>query len=320
MILTHDYPDPDTLASACALQYLAQQGFGVDSHIVYGGIIGRMENRQMVKILKLPVHKLKPSDFKRFKHVALLDTQPGFQNNSLPSDVNPTIVIDQHTSVKKLRAGLSIVDTECGATSVLLAQALLLKKIPVPSPVATALVYGILSDTLNLYRADRPDVLQTYLDILHHSDLKALARIQNPSRSKKFFQTLARGVHRAHLFSDLVVSHLRFVENPDLVSQIADFLLTYQGANWVLVTGRFKGRGHVSLRASRVNANAGEILRSVSDRRGEAGGHDTVAGGSFCMGRQVSERKWRKAERQLVERLKKRLKIKQSGPLRFPFC
>lgn len=319
LILTHDYPDPDTLASAHALQHLAQNGFGIESRIVYGGIIGRMENRQMVKILKLPVHKCKPSDFKRFTHVALLDTQPGFQNNSLPEDVYPDIVIDQHPSVKKLKAGLSVVDTECGATSVLLAQALLLKKISIPTSVATALVYGILSDTMNLYRTDRPDVLQTYLDILHFSDLKALARIQNPTRSKKFFLTLVRGIRHAYVLSDMIVTHLGFVENPDLVSQIADFLLNYQGMNWSFCSGRFKGKMHVSLRTTKANIDAGEILRDIFANRGEAGGHDTIAGGSFRVGSQASERKWRRTEKQLTDRLKKRLRIKKSGPFRFPF-
>ena len=45
LIMTHDYPDPDALASAVTLQYAAEKVFGISSKIVYGGVIGRMENR-----------------------------------------------------------------------------------------------------------------------------------------------------------------------------------------------------------------------------------------------------------------------------------
>ena len=41
LIMTHNYPDPDALATATALAYLAEQGAKVKSRIVYGGSIGR---------------------------------------------------------------------------------------------------------------------------------------------------------------------------------------------------------------------------------------------------------------------------------------
>lgn len=38
LILTHDYPDPDALASAYAFQYLAEIGYGKKARISYGGL------------------------------------------------------------------------------------------------------------------------------------------------------------------------------------------------------------------------------------------------------------------------------------------
>ena len=37
---THDYPDPDTIASALALTWMLQELEGVEADIGYGGIIG----------------------------------------------------------------------------------------------------------------------------------------------------------------------------------------------------------------------------------------------------------------------------------------
>lgn len=319
LILTHDYPDPDSLASAISLQYLAERYFGIQSKIVYGGIIGRMENRSMVTILKMPVYRLKPGDFSKYEHFALLDTQPGFKNNSFPTNKRATIIIDQHPSVSKPNSKFCVVDTECGATSVILANALLLTRGEIPVRIATALAYGILSDTLNLHRANRADIIQTYLEILPHCDLKVLARIQNPARSRKFFVTLSKSIQQAVVRRGLIIAHLGIVESPDLVSQTADFLLTYKGRRWSLCTGRFKSKLHVSLRSNLPNVEAGEILRDIFANRGEAGGWGGIAGGSFEVSKSVSELIWEGAEFALVERLLKRLRIPIKGEFYSPF-
>ena len=319
LILTHDYPDPDALASSFALCYMAKQAYDINVRIVYGGIIGRSENQELVKILKIPVHKFKASDLKKYSHVALVDTQPRFENNHFPKDRRATIVIDQHLPTDEPSAELAIVDAECGATSVILAQALLLLKIEIPVRVATALVYGILTDTLGLYRAKRADIIKTYLDILPFCDMRMLARIQNPSRSKKFFATLGKSIKNAMIRQKLIVSHLGLVENPDLVSLTADFLLTYRGMRWSLCTGRYNGKLHVSLRMANPQALAASVLRDIFENSQEAGGHESIAGGSFEVGKDASEAAWEKAEQSLVQRLLDKLSIPAKGKFYFPF-
>lgn len=319
LIMTHDYPDPDALASAYGLKHLAKEAFNITSKIVYQGAIGRMENRTMVEILKLPVHKLKPEDLKKYAHTALVDTQPAFENNSFPKKRHATLVLDQHRSETKPNADCAIIDTECGATAVIVAQALLLQEIEIPARLATALAYGIISDTMNLYRANRPDIIQTYLKVIPHCDMKALAHIQNPVRSRRFFITLRKGLQNAVANSRLITSHLGEVENPDLVSQVADFLLTYRQMSRSFCTGRFNGRLHVSLRLEKSTVSAGKILRDIFDNRGEAGGHDLIAGGSFNVGEDASPEEWANAEETIVNRLRKRLRIREKGAPYYPF-
>ncbi len=319
LILTHDFPDPDAIASAVALGHLAGQYFGIPSTIAYGGIIGRSENRELARNLKIRLHKIRPEHFRKFRNIALVDTQPRFDNNPFPAKRKPTIVIDQHAYVTKPSADLTIVDTECGATCVILAQALLLQNEPIPPRIATALVYGILSDTLGLYRAQRSDIIQTYLAIIHHCDLRMLAQIQNPIRSRRFFVTLHRALGRAIVYRRLLVSHVGFVENPDLVSQMADFLLTYENVDWSFCTGRYRGRICVSLRTSKPNAQAANVLRAIFDNPKDAGGHDAIAGGSFRVGQDPSEEQWQKAEQTLQLRLFRKLRRSTKAAYRRPF-
>jgi len=248
-----------------------------------------------------------------------VDTQPKFKNNSSPENRKATIILDQHAFTEKPSAELAIIDTECGATCVIVAQALLLKGSAIPSKVATALVYGILSDTLDLYRARRADVIRTYLSILPHCDLRLLAQIQNPTQSRSFFITLHRALNSAILHRRLLVSHLGHVENPDLVSQMADFFLTYEGAQWSFCTGRFRGSIYASLRTSMSNVQAADVLRSTFDNPRQAGGHGDIAGGSCKIAKNPTEEQWQKAEKTLQEKLFRRLRRSSRAEYRRPF-
>ncbi len=319
LILTHDYPDPDALAAAFALAYLVEQCYGIQAKIAYGGIVGRTENRAMVRILRIPIHKLRPSDLQKFSHVALVDTQPHFENNSFPGRRRATLVIDQHAFLRRPSAGLALIDTECGATCVIVAQALLQQQVQIPARVATALAYGIISDTLDLYRAHRSDVVRTYLSILHHADMRMLAHIQNPSHSRKFFLTLGKAIRNAIANRGLILSHLGPIENPDLVAQMAEFLLTYEHARWSACSGRYRRRLYISLRTSQPSAQAGEILRDVFTDKREAGGHGAIGGGSFRVAKEPREEDWVKAEQDIQLRLFKRLRRPTREPFARPF-
>jgi nanoRNase/pAp phosphatase (c-di-AMP/oligoRNAs hydrolase) len=318
LILTHDFPDPDALASAWGLHQLAR-AFDIETRVVYGGVVSRAENRAMVKLLKIPIHRLKRVDLQRFTNVALVDTQPVFENNPFPPERKATIVIDQHKAATPASADLALVDTECGATCVIIAQALLLQRVDIPVKLATAIAYGILSDTLNLYRVKRPDVIATYLSVLHRCDMRTLAEIQNPPRSRRFFTTLGRSIENAVVCRRVMVAHLGAVSGPEEVAQIADFLLTYEHATWSFCTGRSKGCLYLSLRSAVPHAQAGDVLRDIVNNPNQAGGHGGVAGGRVPVGAGATVAAWRAVEALLQTRLGKRLRLPPSEGFRRVF-
>jgi hypothetical protein len=138
-------------------------------------------------------------------------------------------------------------------------------------------------------------------------------------RSKRFFATLARCLNEALVYRILIVAHLRVIENPDLVSQMAEFLLTYKPIQWSLCSGRYKGRLHVSLRSTNPDTEAGEKLREAFANRKQAGGHGAIAGGSLRVGTNATEEVWHEKEQTLVERLLKGLHISIKAEPRKPF-
>ena len=312
LILTHDYPDPDALASAFALQHLAELNGGIKSRIVYGAVIGRIENQEMVRLLKIPAHKIRPSDFRKHASVALVDTQPGFDNNSFPRGKNPSIIIDQHVVGPLPDADFKLINTDAGATSMLLARELLDLEVEIPVRLATALVYGILSDTLDFYRTAKQETVDTYMRLVPSCDVHMLAHIQNPSRPRKFFRDLARCIARSRIRQKLLVSHLGEVDNPDLVAQMADFLMACEGMQWTFCTGRHGENLHVSLRTSNREVEAGPVLRDIVNHPRHAGGHGQIAGGRFRVGKSQGEEVWEKTEMMLTERLVNRLHLRSN--------
>jgi nanoRNase/pAp phosphatase (c-di-AMP/oligoRNAs hydrolase) len=264
----------------------------------------------MVDLLKIPIHRFKKSDLKNYPHIAVVDTQPGFGNNPFPDNRRATIIIDQHHSAAKQSADLVIINTKLGATCEILARALLLLKKPIPSDLATVLVFGISTDTLNLSRDINRGTLRVYGDLLPYCDSKTLAKIQNPPKSREFFIILEQAVHNATLRGNLITSHLGSISNPVYVALMADLLLSYEGIHWSFCTGRYKGRLFVSLRCADPEATAGKVLRDVFENRHRAGGHGTIAGGNLDIGKEAGESRWKEAEKNLVKKLIKRLRIK----------
>src|SRR5262245_47771742 len=97
IILPHDNPAPDALASAAALRCIVNAAHEEkEVSIALGGIVGRAENRAMLRYLNINLVPVGEVDFAAGPQVALVDTQPGRSNNSLPGDFLPTVVIDHH--------------------------------------------------------------------------------------------------------------------------------------------------------------------------------------------------------------------------------
>src|SRR5438105_12493299 len=92
LILTHDNPDPDAVASACGLAFLLSESAGISATAAYGGIIGRAENKALLRVLHLPIQPIARVETDRHDLVCLVDTQPEVGNYSLASPSMPELV------------------------------------------------------------------------------------------------------------------------------------------------------------------------------------------------------------------------------------
>ncbi len=289
-IYTHDHPDPDSIASASALEYLLSRKLGVEPVIVFGGTIGRATNRAMVELLGIRLHPLSRTRLSDFGTHILIDTQPETGNHSLPEDLPIAIAIDHHPlKPETARVAFADVRTEYGATSTILYYYLRAAGLDLPTKLATALLIGIKSDTRGLERETSEADLHAYLEIFPRADLTLLARIESPRIPRRYFEAFHRALEVSVLYDGAIVSDLGNVESPDLVAEMADFFIPLERADYALVTGRHKGRLYLSLRTRDEAHDAGTMISRVVGDLGTAGGHGRMAGGQIELGENPDE-------------------------------
>ncbi len=280
IILTHNDPDPDSIASAWGLSWLLESTVQVRSTILYGGMIGRAENRAMVEILRIPLAQASPSDLETGKPIFLVDTQPRAGNNLLPVTVTPLAVIDHHP-LHNDTPGVPFRDiqTRMGATATIVTRYLWAMSVEPRPSLATALFYGIKTDTLGLSReASRADAV-AYLYLHERADLPALGAIERAQLSRDYFAVMGRALRRARLYGDVIVTTLGEVGHPDMAAEVADLLARLRGAEWVLSIAVFGDEVILSLRTTNPSLNAGQLIQRLVAGSGSAGGHGTAAGG-----------------------------------------
>lgn len=280
LILTHDNPDPDSIATAAAMQALLRAAHSVRATIGYGGIVGRAENQEMIRTLRLKLSRLRHLNWNDYARIILVDAQPGTGNVGLPDEREVDVVVDHHP----LRRGTRSVDTcdvrpDYGASATIAGEYLLAREVEISEHLATALVYAIRSETLELGREANDADRKLYGRLLPHVDSAALGRIQHPRLPASYFATLERALNDLQGVRNLITTHLGAVEQPDIVPEIADFLVRMEGRTWAFVTGEFEDRLYASLRTTNRQADAGRAMRSILGRKGRGGGHGMMAGG-----------------------------------------
>ena len=291
VILPHDNPDPDAMASAAALKYLAGKLLEKPAHIALGGIVGRAENRAMRTYLNIDLVPVSEVAFDGDVQIALVDTQPGRPNNSLPAGVVPHVVIDHHPAYAEY-PGVPFLDLReaYGATSTILTEYIRESRLDLDHKIATALFYGIAAETQDLGRESTPADIEAAHFLYPHANKRRLAKIENARVPREYFRVFREAIDKAMLYADrVVISVLGEVQYPDMVAEVADFLLRLDQVEWSAAIGTFEGCLHCSIRTTERDVNAGEILQRVLGSK-LAGGHDQIAGGRIPVGREPSAR------------------------------
>ena len=284
LIVMQTYPDPDALASAAALRAIALAISDVRSTVTSNGIVGRAENRALARYLQLPYRHLEEIQPANFDIVAMVDTQPGTGANGLPENVDVQVVIDHHPIGGRTRSARFIdVRSGCGSCSSILYGYLRESEVEIETSLATALLYGIRSDTQELGReASRADI-DAIVGLYPLANMRMLGRIQNASTPRSWFHMLGAALASARVYDHAIVSRIGEIDIPDIVGEIADMALRDETVDWTLCYGYFGNQMLLSVRAAGDGGDAGDVMRKIVSGKGTGGGHRAMAGGQIVV-------------------------------------
>jgi len=299
LIVMQDNPDPDSIAAAVALRRFANSVAGLKCSIAHGGTVGRGENRALVQYLNLNLLQCSQVKFEQYDLIAIVDTQPGTGNNSLPEDAVPNIVFDHHPFKNKTRlCDFYDVRRQYGSTSTILLEYFSKADLVPDMPLATALLYAIRSDTQDLGReATQVDI--TAIELLYPiANKRMLSEIQRGSVPREYFRMLSEALKNARVCGDSIFTHIGHINNPDMIGEVADLFLREDQTHWTMCTGFFEGRLLISIRTSQEQNRADKAIKRIVARRGTGGGHLTYAGGQIPL-KKDTETERRNLKRQI---------------------
>lgn len=313
LILPHDHPDPDALASGWVLRHILRNLTQVDVTLGYEGMVGRTENRAMVDLLRIPLTPLAQLNLESFDAVALVDTQPTVGNNPLPQGLVPSIVIDHHPPRRASRdAPFCDLRPDHGATATIIYDYLQSAGLPLQPRYATGLFYAIRSETQNLGReASGPDV-RAFTALFPRVDNSIISRIEHAPISRHYLALLNGAFDRSRIYGDVSLTMLDRMPYPDVPAELADLLLRVDEVTWSLVGGIYQGQLYLSMRSQAHRANAAKLLAQIVGDWGRAGGHSTMAGGKIDLrGRRLDAGK---VKRTLSHRAREVLSVSRERP------
>jgi nanoRNase/pAp phosphatase (c-di-AMP/oligoRNAs hydrolase) len=282
LIVLQDNPDPDALASAVALRKLVNTLKSIQCSMTSGGVVARAENRALAKYLGLNLRPSEQVDFNSFDLIAMVDTQPKTGNNCLPENMEPDIVIDHHPCRKNTRL-CRFTDIRChyGATSTIVTEYLYAAGIEPEIQIATALLYGIRSDTQDLGRDTTSADIDALMKLYPLANKRMLSQIQRGLVRREYYRFLSQAIDNARVFGQTVISNLGTVDNPDIIGEMADLLLRDEQIEWCMCYGICGGQIRLSIRTDAEMPPASKVIRQIVVRRGTGGGHESYAGGQI---------------------------------------
>jgi nanoRNase/pAp phosphatase (c-di-AMP/oligoRNAs hydrolase) len=284
VVVSHVNPDPDSLASALGIKALVESCLpGKPVIMTVDGMIARSENRAMVELIPVSLVPVETVTTDSETAVVMVDTQP-YTGRRYSEAAMPQVVIDHHETGGVLDGVLfADIRTHLGATTTMVTGYLIEQRVVVTPQLATALLYGIDSETTGYPREASSLDDGALIWLFPRADKDLLAQIRNPKLPQSHFATFQHALANAFLYDKLIVSWCGTVTQPDIIAEIADFFIRFDQVNWALAAGVFDDRLKLSLRAGSLGGRAGETLHAVINGLGSAGGHDKRAGGAIVL-------------------------------------
>jgi nanoRNase/pAp phosphatase (c-di-AMP/oligoRNAs hydrolase) len=273
VLITID-PDPDSIGSALALKRLLWHKV---QYTTIGVVrpIKRLNNKTLVRLIKLPLVPLTDDHLNEFDRFLLVDGQPG--HNEFFKRISYTAVFDHHPVTAPVDAPFVDIRPDYGATATIFTEYLRAARIKPSQSLATALIYGIKTDTRSMERHTLLEDVKAFhylFSLANHNILRKIEISDLALRDLQFFQ---KAIAAKHVVKDRIFAHLDKVPSADVLVIIAEFFLKVHDISWSIVSGIQDDQLVVIVRNDGYRKDAGKTVIRAFGALGSAGGHRAMA-------------------------------------------
>lgn len=276
-IQPHNVPDPDAIASSFGMQVLLGE-LGVESVIVYEQELEKANSLRMLETFNIEmrpaseVETLGAEDW-----TVLVDVQK--ENANLTDLVTDEVAcIDHHADNGFEDYRFKDVRSEYGSCAALIAEYWNDAGLTPPADVATALLYGIRSDTDGLSRGVHLRDIEAYYQLYGYADMSKITELDNNTIQISVLKKYSKAFETVEIYGR--TGFLSLESNDDsLLGSASDILLSVENVD-VVVSYAIRSTGlKYSIRSIDKNISAADLVRHLVKGYGIGGGHVTMAGG-----------------------------------------
>jgi nanoRNase/pAp phosphatase (c-di-AMP/oligoRNAs hydrolase) len=273
LILLHNDPDPDALASGLALRNLLRR---TKTTAIIGAIQGvtRPENLRMANMLDIQVEPVTPATFEDFDRIATVDVQPHYFGGLLP---RVDLVVDHHPEQPGYSAVFKDIRSDYGSTCTILTEHLRAVDVNISERTATAMLYAIKSDTLFFARQTNRVDLEAFTFLYPLADPALIRKMEGAEITLERLEHVTRALATRRLMNQVLSAFVGETTREDFIPYTADFLLQVEDVKWTIVAGVVRGQLIVCVRNLGYSRNAGEFVKTNFGDIGSAGGHRAMA-------------------------------------------
>jgi nanoRNase/pAp phosphatase (c-di-AMP/oligoRNAs hydrolase) len=273
LILLHNDPDPDAMASGLALRNILRR---TKATAIMGTLQGvtRPENLRMANLLDIQVEAITPASLGEFDRITMVDVQPHYFGELLE---RVDLVIDHHPPQAGYSAVFKDIRADYGSTSTILTEHLRAVDVNISERTATALLYAIKSDTLFFNRqANRVD-LEAFSFLYPLADATLIRKMEGAEITFERLEYVVKAERAGRRGEQVYSAFLGQTPREDLIAYVADFFLQLEDVKWTVIAGVVNDMLIMSVRNLGYSRNAGEFVRKWFADIGSAGGHRSMA-------------------------------------------
>lgn len=276
-IQTHNFPDPDAIASAFGLQqFLAY--YGISADLCYDGKIDGLSAKKMLDTFGITMFsKNELSHMTEQDYIVLIDSQ---KNNNNVTDLigDEVACIDHHPIFFPYDYQYQDI-RPVGSCSCIVASYFQSTNTPVSPQCAAALAYGIKMDTADFTRGTTALDTKMQSFLFTHADWKLVRNMYSNTMEFDDLKAFGAAIQNIQIFDRTGFAYIPFDCSQALVAIISDFILSLDVVNVAVIYAMQKEGVRFSIRSELEEIHAGNLIAAALKDYGGGGGHPSMAGG-----------------------------------------